>query len=92
MVDVIDIYAIKKKYGIPSELASCHTGLVNGYYLEGHIPAEDIWRLLKEKPDILGLIVPGMPAGSPGMEVGRIDKYQVLRIDKNGKKRVFAYH
>ena len=73
-----DIRAIKIANGVTPELASCHTALVDGYVIEGHVPASDIKRLLDERPDVVGLTVPGMPHGSPGMETGRVDDYAVL--------------
>jgi hypothetical protein len=83
--------AVRKRYGIPDEFGSCHTGLVAGYALEGHVPAEDVKRLLAKKPPAVGLSVPGMPVGSPGMEMGsRKDPFQVLLIDKAGRSSVFA--
>jgi hypothetical protein len=69
---------IKLEQGLTPELASCHTALVDGYVIEGHVPAADIHRLLEERPDVAGLAVPGMPHGSPGMETGRYDDYRVL--------------
>jgi hypothetical protein len=83
---------IKRGLGVPADLESCHTGLVNGYVIEGHVPAPDIKRLLKEKPAVAGLAVPGMPVGSPGMEGPRTDRYDVLSFDKVGKTQVFAKH
>jgi hypothetical protein len=89
--EVPDTSAVRKRHGIPDEFGSCHTGVVAGYALEGHVPAEDIKRLLAKKPVAAGLSVPGMPVGSPGMEVGsRKDPYQVLLIDKAGRASVFA--
>ena len=86
-----DTSAVRKRYGIPDEFSSCHTGVVAGYALEGHVPADDVKRLLAKKPRAAGLSVPGMPVGSPGMEVGsRKDPYQVLLIDKAGRSSVFA--
>ena len=86
-----DTSTIRKKHGIPDEFGSCHTGVVSGYAVEGHVPAEDIKRLLAKKPVAIGLSVPGMPVGSPGMEAGsRKDPYQVLLIDKAGRSSVFA--
>jgi hypothetical protein len=81
---------IKRTLGVPEALTSCHTAVVNGYLIEGHVPAADIARLLKEKPKVAGLAVPGMPMGSPGMEGPRPQHYQVLAFDKNGKTRIFA--
>lgn len=89
--DTADMQPIKRRYQVPAALASCHTALVGGYVVEGHVPAELISRLLKEKPKVLGLAVPGMPAGSPGMEMGgEKDAYDVLTFDAAGKTTVFA--
>jgi hypothetical protein len=89
-VDVLEMNIIKQKYGINRELASCHTAIVDGYFVEGHVPAVDVKRLLSEKPDVAGLSVPGMPVGSPGMEMGdRVDSYSVIAIDKEGSTQVF---
>lgn len=87
-----DVSSIKAKHGVPSQLVSCHTSLVGGYVIEGHVPAEDIHRLLRERPAIVGLAAPGMPAGSPGMDVPNSPPYQVLSFDKQGRTRVFATH
>jgi hypothetical protein len=85
-----DMQAIKTKYGVTPELASCHTAIVNGYVVEGHVPAEDIKKLLKTKPDVVGITVPGMPAGTPGMEMdGKKAVYDVVSFDKNHKTQVF---
>ncbi|MGH7466476.1 MAG: DUF411 domain-containing protein [Longimicrobiales bacterium] len=89
--DVEDINAIKTKHGIPTELQSCHTTLADRYVVEGHVPADVIQKLLKEKPAVVGIAAPGMPAGSPGMEVGtRKDAYDIVAFQKNGKTSVFA--
>ena len=75
------------------KFAACHTAKVDGYFIEGHVPATDIKRLLDEKPDAIGLTVPGMPVGGPGMEQGtRFDKYDVLLVKKDGTTEVFASH
>lgn len=87
-----DLSAIKAQHGVPAALQSCHTSLVGGYVIEGHVPAEDIRRLLKERPAIVGLAAPGMPAGSPGMDVPNSPAYDVLAFTKDGKTRVFATH
>ena len=94
VTEVEDIGAIKAKYGVPPRVGSCHTALVGNYVLEGHVPAEDVRRLLNERPDIAGIGVPGMPIGSPGMEVAGMkpSAYDVLAFDKAGKIRVFASH
>lgn len=73
-----DMRTIKVTQRVPPELASCHTAIVDGYVIEGHVPASDIQRLLVEKPAVTGLAVPGMPHGSPGMETGRVDDYAVI--------------
>jgi hypothetical protein len=90
--DVVDLEAIKARYGVPAELYSCHTALVGGYVVEGHVPADLVERLLRERPTVVGIAVPGMPAGSPGMETpgGRAERYQVLAFDRRGKTGVFA--
>lgn len=86
--------AMRAKLGMPQKLGSCHTGLVGGYAVEGHVPAADVRRLLKERPDAIGLTVPGMPVGSPGMDGavygGRRDPYDVLLVLRSGGTRVFA--
>ncbi|MBS0298581.1 MAG: DUF411 domain-containing protein [Proteobacteria bacterium] len=78
---------IRKKSGISESLGSCHTALINGYAIEGHVPAPDIIRLLKEKPKAVGLSVPDMPHGTPGMESGRVDPYNVLLITERDQTR-----
>ena len=85
---------IKAEAGLIPGLGSCHTAYVGDYVIEGHVPAEDIKRLLSEAPNATGLSVPGMPAGSPGMEMGgRKDPYQVIMFNEQGQTRVFAeYH
>lgn len=86
--------AVKQRVGIPYGMGSCHTAEVEGYFVEGHVPVEDIKRLLRERPDAKGLTVPGMPAGSPGMEVpsGQVQPYEVLLIAKNGSISVWSRH
>ena len=88
--DLNDLSPIKAEQKVPPRLASCHTAIVDGYVIEGHIPADIIHRLLKERPPVVGLAVPGMPAGSPGMEVGYKQPYQVLSFDEDGKIEVYA--
>ena len=75
---------------MPEHLFACHTAIIDGYVIEGHVPADVIDKLLKEKPQVVGLAVPGMPAGSPGMEGGKPEPYNVLTFDKNGKTTVYA--
>ena len=88
-----DVTPVKIAHKLPPRLASCHTTLVNGYVIEGHVPVEDVRRLLKEKPaDVAGLAAPGMPAGSPGMDVPGSPPYDVLAFDKSGTTRVYATH
>jgi hypothetical protein len=88
---VDDTAVARRKYGLPDKFGSCHTAVVAGYVVEGHVPAGDIKKLLVMKPVALGLAVPGMPVGSPGMEMGsRKDAYQVLLVDKQGRERVFS--
>jgi hypothetical protein len=87
-----DMDAIKEKYGIPDKLASCHTAIVDGYVIEGHVPAADIQKLLTSKPNVVGLSAPGMPMGSPGMEMGGSQDYDVVSFDKDVKVQVFSAH
>jgi hypothetical protein len=88
--DVNDVSPYKRKYGVPAALESCHTAVVGGYALEGHVPADLVRQILTQKPNIAGLAVPGMPMGSPGMEGPRKDNYDVIAFDKTGKTSVFA--
>jgi hypothetical protein len=90
--NVDDMTVVKTQRHVPTALQSCHTAIVAGYVIEGHVPAEDIKRLLKERPAISGLAVPGMPSGSPGMEGATPRPYDVVAFDKQGKTRVFATH
>lgn len=85
-----DMNQIKDEHGVAYELRSCHTAVVDGYVLEGHVPAGDIRRLLKERPAVNGLAVPGMPAGSPGMEGKYEDPYEVIAFTKGKKNTVFG--
>lgn len=91
-VNTTDTYAIKAQYNVPEELYSCHTAIVDGYVLEGHVPAAEIERLLAERPDIAGLAVAGMPSGSPGMDnPGQPDQpYDVIAWGGEGGSYVFA--
>lgn len=88
------ISGIKSMYGVPQNLMSCHTARIGNYIIEGHVPASDIIALLDQKPDIRGLAVPGMPLGSPGMEMpsGEKDAYDVLSFTNEGKTEMFASH
>jgi hypothetical protein len=92
--DVSDLMSVKVEHNVPDELQSCHTATVEGYVIEGHVPAEDVNQLLTERPEIAGLGVPGMPIGSPGMEVvGRADQpFDVFSFDTEGNLDIFASH
>lgn len=91
--DMEDIAPIKAEAGMPAGMESCHTARVGDYFVEGHVPAEDVKRLLAEKPDARGLAVPGMPQGSPGMEQGAVpEPYDVLLVAKDGSTSVYAHH
>ena len=91
--DTQDMGAIKAEAGVPVGQGSCHTAKVGKYYLEGHVPAADVKRLLAEAPDARGLIVPGMVPGSPGMEQGGVTKpYDVLLLAKDGSTTVYSHH
>jgi hypothetical protein len=84
---------IKIQSGVPADQQTCHTAKIGGYVIEGHVPAEDIQRLLKEKPAIVGIAVAGMPMGSPGMEQGGTTQhYTTIAFSKNGTETVFAKH
>ena len=89
--DLDDLRPVKAKHGIPKQLESCHTALASGYVVEGHVPADTIKRVLKERPAVAGLAVPGMPVGSPGMEASGqpAQRYQVISFDKSGRTAVF---
>ena len=82
VVETADMQAVKTRLSVPAELASCHTAEIDGYIIEGHVPAQAITRLIAEKPDALGLAVPGMPIGSPGMEGGAPEVYDVVLFGK----------
>ncbi len=87
--EVKNLGEYRKKYGVPEGLASCHTATIEGYTVEGHVPAREILRLLKERPNAKGLAVPGMPVGSPGMESTRTQTYSVMLFDATGRSTVF---
>jgi hypothetical protein len=90
--DVTNLEAVKTQHRVPPAVRTCHTATVGRYVIEGHVPAADIKRLLKERPAIAGLAVPAMPIGSPGMEGPNPQPYDVLAFDKGGATRVFATH
>ena len=95
IVEVADMAQVKRAQGVPTQLHSCHTALIDGYVVEGHVPPADIARLIRSRSRIVkGLAVPGMPAGSPGMDVGhnRKEPYKVIAFGAGGKQSVFASH
>ena len=92
VTDVADMQPVKRTYKAPEGATSCHTGVIGGYFVEGHVPAEDVRRLLRDRPDIIGIAVPDMPQGSPGMETGTVEKYDVIAIGKDGSRKVWATH
>ena len=91
-IDQAELDKVKAKYGVPRDAHSCHTALVGSYVVEGHVPASEIKRLLKERPSVVGIAVPGMPLGSPGMEVSGVKPhpYNVISIDRQGRTQVFS--
>jgi hypothetical protein len=94
VVDTNDMTPVKQRVGIPPGKGSCHTAEVGGYFVEGHVPADDVKRLLAEQPEARGIAVPGMPAGSPGMEMpdGHVQAYDVQLIDKDGFSSTWSSH
>lgn len=92
VVEMEDLAAIKKMTGVSEGLQSCHTAVVGGYVIEGHVPADDVARLLAERPKARGLSVPGMPVGSPGMEGPNPESYNVLLFQSDGSTQVYARH
>lgn len=94
VTEMDDLAEVKAKHNIPQEAQSCHTGVVDGYVIEGHVPAADVHKLLKERPAVLGIAVPGMPIGSPGMEVPgqKPQPFRTMSFDKKGELQVFASH
>jgi hypothetical protein len=91
VLDTKDIDAVKKRLGVPDDLAACHTAEVAGYVIEGHVPAPALKRFLAEKPNARGLAVPGMPVGSPGMEGGRPEKYEVVLFGPDGRRTYMSF-
>ncbi|MGH8507312.1 MAG: DUF411 domain-containing protein [Gammaproteobacteria bacterium] len=88
-LDVGNLDEIKRKHAVPGHLASCHTSIVGGYVVEGHVPADAVKRLLSERPKVTGIAVPGMPMGSPGMEGDRKDSYEIMSFDPGGEAKVY---
>lgn len=91
-INVDDVSPTARALGVPDALRSCHTARIGGYAIEGHVPAADIKRLLREKPKAAGIAVPGMPAGSPGMESATRQRFATMIFDRSGKYRVYAQH
>ena len=89
IVEVADLEPVRRRYGVPDRLAACHTAVVDGYVVEGHVPASAVKRMLAEKPSAAGLSVPGMPSGSPGMEGPRSEAFATLVFDERGTAKVF---
>ena len=87
-----DVPGNRKVLGMPDKFGSCHTAKVDGYLLEGHVPAADVQRLLRERPKAVGLAAPGMPPGSPGMDIPNAPPYDTLLVQADGSSRVFAKH
>jgi len=90
--NVADVGIYKLEYGVPRALGSCHTAIVDGYIVEGHVPADDVKKMLRQKPEIKGITAPGMPMGSPGMEGPNAVTYDVIAFDADGNTSVFATH
>jgi len=91
VTDLPNVSPVKQSMGVPSNLQSCHTSAIQGYAIEGHVPADVVRQLLKEKPKVAGIAVPGMPVGSPGMEQGeQKDKYNIVSFTKDGSQKVYA--
>lgn len=90
-IKTTDVNSMKMKYGVSPRMTSCHTAVADGYVVEGHVPVKDIRKMLTEKPDIVGISVPGMPHGTPGMEMsGRKDPYSVISFDKDGSQQNYS--
>ena len=93
VVDRMDLTPVKRQHGVPAALESCHTGVVDGYVVEGHVPAQVVRKLLAERPAVKGIGVPGMPAGSPGMEMGgQTEPYEVYTFDQTGPRDIYSAH
>jgi hypothetical protein len=91
VTDLPNLSTVKQSAGVPPNLQSCHTSTIDGYAIEGHVPADVIRQLLKEKPKVAGIAVPGMPMGSPGMEQGGVtDKYNIVAFSQDGTQKVYA--
>lgn len=86
----VELMQIKMDAGVPVELSSCHTTLVDGYVIEGHVPQDQVRRLLAERPNVVGIAAPGMPAGSPGMDIPNSPPYEIIAWSQDGTRSVFA--
>lgn len=89
-MDINNVNEMKVRYGVPEDLSSCHTALIDGYVVEGHVPADVIKQMIEERPEAAGIAVPGMPTGSPGMEGPNPENYDILLFKKDGKRSVYA--
>ncbi len=91
-IDMDDLTSIKEQYNVPPSFQSCHTAIVDGYVIEGHVPVDEVERLLADRPNVLGLAVAGMPVGSPGMDSagGEAEPYDVVTFDQSGVTQVYA--
>lgn len=89
--ETADLHAVRKRLRVPADLAACHTAEADGYVIEGHVPAAALRRLLKERPNAVGLAVPGMPLGSPGMEGSRVDPYNVVLFDATSRRTYMRF-
>lgn len=93
VTDLDDVTPIARRLGVPDDLRSCHTAVIEGYAIEGHVPAADIRRLIAERPEAVGIAVPGMPIGSPGMEQGEVRQpYEVILFGRDGRRQRFSSH
>ena len=88
--DTADLSSVKSSLGVPDALASCHTGVAGGYLFEGHVPPDLLQKVLRERPALVGLFVPGMPAGAPGMEGPNPESYQIIAVGRDGRQSVYA--
>ncbi len=89
-IDVDNLLEVRRRYGVPASVSDCHTAVVEGYFLEGHVPFQAVSELLESRPDIAGLALPGMPHGSPGMSGRKTGPFVVLQIDRSGKTTEFG--
>lgn len=92
IVSTQNLNAVKAEWGIPQNMGACHTAVIGDYVVEGHVPADDIMRMLREKPDAQGLVVPGMPASSPGMNTALNEPYKSYLLNNDGSTEVYAQH